>query len=187
GIEMSPTLLWEGGDPEGETVLYTVYLGSDGVLERIADNITTTTVTVQKLQPYTRYSWYVVATDVGGMQTQGDTWQFTTMDVVAPMVSIEAPEHQRLYVRNKSYLFPRTTVIGKITVEVTAEDADSGVERVDFYVDGELMATDTEAPYQWWWNEDTILDTHEIRVVAVDRDGNAAESSLSVLVLNLFY
>lgn len=69
------------------------------------------------------------------------------------------------------------------TVEVEADDATSGVDRVDFYLDGEFQASDREAPYEWEY--DAFLQTgfHEITAVVLDHAGNTAEDAISVFVL----
>ena len=77
-------------------------------------------------------------------------------------------------------------MIGKINVVVNASDAHSGIEKIEFYVDGKLMATDYDEPYEWLWNEDTVYDTHLLEVIAYDRDGNIAKDSMEVTVFNLF-
>ena len=186
GIELNIKLSWKGGDPDGEEVYYTVYFGKEKhQMEKIADNITETNISIS-LQPFTRYYWQVIAYDESGMYTEGDIWGFVTKDIEDPIVSIIQPLPQRLYIGNFSILWIRTFVIGKINVIVNASDNHSGVEKVEFYVDGKLEAVDYDAPYEWLWNEDTLYDTHMLEVIAYDREGNTAKKSMEVTVLNIF-
>ncbi len=186
GVPLNVKLSWKGGDPDGETVYYTVYLGEDEFnMTKIADNITATNVSTS-LKPFTRYYWKVVARDPTGLYSESDTWTFLSKDVEAPSLTIIQPVANQMYIGNFSIPFIKTFVVGKIYVIVDANDTQSGIDRVEFYVDGELMATDNEAPYQWLWNEDTLFDTHLLEVVAYDRDGNVATASMEVTVFNLF-
>jgi len=187
GIELNPVLSWSGGDPEGQTVYYTLYFGTNSSnMEIIAENVTATNYSLHSLQPFTRYYWKVLARDESDMYSSGGPWTFLTRDVESPEVRIVTPVENTLYIGNFSIPFIKTFVIGKIMVEVNATDMQSGVEKVEFYVDDILMANDTSPPYKWLWNEDTLYDTHMLKVIAYDRDGNKAEASMEVTVLNLF-
>jgi len=186
GIELNVKLSWKGGDPDGETVYYTVYFGENkSKMPVIAENITSTNISVS-LKPFTRYYWKVVARDPTGLYNEGDIWTFLSKDIEAPHLAIIQPATNQLYVGNLSIPFFKTFVIGKINVIVDANDTQSGIDRVEFYVDGQLMGVDDKAPYQWLWNEDTLFDTHLLEVAAYDRDGNKAEASMEVTVLNVF-
>src|SRR5262249_26294335 len=55
-----------------------------------------------------------------------------------------------------------------ITVKAATPD-DSGIEKVEFYVDNKLRFTDTSVPYEYEW--DTLADTegtHAIKAIAFD-------------------
>ena len=187
GIEISPVLSWRGGDPDGDEVHYTIYFGTDREnMSKIADNITETNFSLHSLQPFTRYYWKVVAYDETGLYTEGDIWNFKTKDIESPYLEIIKPMENYLYISNFSIPFVKTFVIGKIMVEVNATDTQSGIDRVEFYVDGILMENISNEPYKWLWNEDTLYDTHTLKVIAYDRDGNKAEKSMEVTVLNIF-
>lgn len=67
-----------------------------------------------------------------------------------------------------------------ITIEASATDA-SGVAKIEFYLDGTLLATRTATPYTYHWNTDASSEgTHTIRVVATDAAGRLAEQSITV-------
>jgi hypothetical protein len=60
------------------------------------------------------------------------------------------------------------TVSGTITVEAEASD-ESGVNRVEFYVDDEYKSCDDTAPYTFNWNTQTALNgLHTVKAVAFD-------------------
>jgi carboxypeptidase T len=93
-------------------------------------------------------------------------------DTQPPIVSIMTPAEKQLYLRNRVIPFFASVVIGSITVQADATDA-SGIERVEFYLDGALMGTSTQAPYTWLWNQ-TSFGKNTLKVVAVDTYENAA-------------
>jgi subtilisin family serine protease len=77
------------------------------------------------------------------------------------------------------------TVSGTIGVTASASD-NVGVARVELYVDGALLATDTSSPYSFSWNTTTVADGgHNLQTRAYDAAGNAGSSAVvSVTVGN---
>ncbi len=71
-----------------------------------------------------------------------------------------------------------------ITIVADAED-ESGIDRVEFYIDGALKATDASKPYEYSWNLTTYADgnAHTIYVKAYDKAGNfnAAMNVVTIL------
>ena len=78
----------------------------------------------------------------------------------------------------------RAIVIGKITVTVNATDETSGMDRVEFFVDGAVKNVDTAAPYEWVWDERTFT-SHTLKVIAYDNAGNSVYEELDVKVYNI--
>lgn len=71
-----------------------------------------------------------------------------------------------------------------LTAKATSPD-DSGIEKVEFYVDNQLKYTDTSTPYELTW--DTLAETegaHALKAVAFDAKGNTATAKISVTVDN---
>lgn len=86
-----------------------------------------------------------------------------TVDNVGPAASITAP-------------VSNARVAGTVQVSATAGD-DVGLARVEFYVDGALIGTDTNAPYGVSWNSATVTDgNHVLTAKAVDNAGNVGTS-----------
>jgi len=77
----------------------------------------------------------------------------------------------------------KALIIG--SVDVTVDVIDASVERVNFYVEGLLFESVTEAPYQWNMNLKTMGE-HEIEVKVYDSAGNTASYSKLVTIYNLF-
>jgi hypothetical protein len=70
-----------------------------------------------------------------------------------------------------------STVSGNVAVGASASDA-SGVAKVEFYVDGKLVSSDTSAPYSFNWNTRKLKGTtRTLAARAFDTAGNAATSN----------
>jgi len=178
-VDIDITLSVDVTDPDGDTMDVSFFDASDDSLIGIDLNVPsggTASVEWNDLIYNTTYSWYAIADDTM-YETKSDTWSFKTIDIddTPPIVSITKPE-KGLYIFNRKIL-PRfirpALIIGSITIEVNAKDADSGIEKVEFYICGELKGNDTSAPYTFEWKRDRIRLFHIfiIKVVAYNNDG----------------
>ena len=79
-------------------------------------------------------------------------------------------------------IFRNTIILGKVTIEVEASD-EEGIEKVEFYLNGNIKFTDYSEPYSWLWNE-FAMGSYEMRVIAYDVEGNEAEDRINVIALN---
>jgi chitodextrinase len=93
----------------------------------------------------------------------------STGDSTPPAVSILAPLNG-------------ITVSGSVTVSATATD-NVGATKVEFSVDGSLLATSTSAPYGFAWDASTAsAGSHTITATAYDAAGNSSTTSVTVSV-----
>lgn len=126
------------------------------------------------LAPGTWYAYTVVAVDAAGNvgPAAGPLSVRTPADTTSPSTSLTSPASG-------------ATVSGAVTVAATATD-DVGVLRVEVWLDGTLMATDTTAPYQFPWNTASVADgVHNLQSRAYDAAGNVGSSAVvSVTVTN---
>ena len=100
-------------------------------------------------------------------------------DTTPPTLNITSPMQGYLYLRNRAVRpFFTTLILGKVTVNATTTD-DSGIAKVEFFIDGVLMNTDTAAPYSWDWTNRSF-GKHTIKVVSTDSFENAAQAELVV-------
>jgi len=92
-----------------------------------------------------------------------------SVDLYAPATAISAPAHN-------------AWVRGIVPVSITASDS-VGVARVELYVDGALIGTDTSAPYAVSWDSTTVADgAHSLTARAydhVDRVGSSTTVSVN--------
>lgn len=89
----------------------------------------------------------------------------TAVSTFSPVVSITSPTQQQY--------FP--TAGNTVTIDVTATDPDGTVARVDFFVNGILLGTDTSSPFSLAWNS-VLQGSYEVLARATDNLGVASDS-----------
>lgn len=127
------------------------------------------------------------STDVGGNVEVEQSVEIR-IDTVAPDVALVEPQPGSGYlsaagVTVHTYLagLGPTVVAGQKTVRADAADALSGVDRVEFRVDGEPRAIDPEAPYEFEWDtSDESPGEHTLEARAFDAAGNDAAANATV-------
>ncbi|HEC76133.1 MAG TPA: hypothetical protein ENI33_02595 [Thermoplasmatales archaeon] len=101
------------------------------------------------------------------------------VDANPPEVSIQQPENGIYIFGNKIIPFPVPLIIGSINVKATVSD-ESGIERVEFYLENHLKASMEKEPYEWEYNG---IGFHKIKVVAIDSNGNIGGAEINVFSL----
>jgi hypothetical protein len=118
------------------------------------------------------------------VRASGDTnYATVTADNTAPEVTIVKPD-AGLYLRNMKLVpLAKTVIIGPITIELAAVD-ENGIT-AEFYVDDDLKATVTDAPFEWELNL-RLLGQHTLKTIVFDGAGNSATAEQLVTIWNLF-
>jgi hypothetical protein len=101
-------------------------------------------------------------------------------DETPPTFEITKPINA-LYLMNKEIL-PLTggiLIIGKIDVNVNATDEDSGVDRVEFYVNLQPLGNVTTPPYTCLWSQRAFFK-QTLTIKVFDKEGNYASKDLEV-------
>jgi len=82
-VNLSTTLSWMGGDPDGDIVTYDVYLEANNPDPQIliSSDQQNTSYHISDLNPATTYYWKIVATDNHSHSTEGPIWSFTTEEM----------------------------------------------------------------------------------------------------------
>lgn len=75
-------------------------------------------------------------------------------------------------------------VFGSITVTVDTSDETSGVNKVEFFINDELMNEDKNSPYEWTWDE-TVFFKQMLGIKVTDNAGNIAETTKEVIIFNI--
>ncbi len=123
----------------------------------------------------------VCTTETKNSLVWGGVYCLGSLEYSSPNVHLLKPECA-LYVHNKKVMPLRTPlIIGGIDIEVNATDNQSGMNRVEFYIDAQLAANDTAAPYEWNWTGWTPFHwNHAIKVIAYNNAGNSTIKELTV-------
>ena len=79
----------------------------------------------------------------------------------------------------------RAIVIFAVDVEV---EVGSSVNKVEFYVNNELMDTDTEAPFKWSWTQNSFppIPIKTLKVVGYAGDTEVGNDEIRLIYLNPF-
>ncbi len=108
-----------------------------------------------------------------------------------PIVKIVKPQKKTLYIFNKRICkFSKALVVGKIEVEVNANDPDGNISRVEFWINhhGSTHYTrkfvDDTPPFKWLWNE-VAIGRYTIEVVAYDNQNSSVTKTIDVFMINL--
>ncbi len=108
-------------------------------------------------------------------------------DTTAPEITIESPTTGLyLFGRQLIPLPGRIIAIGGFTLEINVTD-ECSVVLVEFYADGELVASDETGPgpYTWDWNIRSFFAQHTLEVKGYDRTGNSATEELTLRVFSM--
>ncbi|KAA0001726.1 MAG: PKD domain-containing protein, partial [Thermoplasmata archaeon] len=105
------------------------------------------------------------------------------IDRAMPQISFKTPVHYLYIFGRKLIPLKNTIIIGKVFVAIDAND-NIGIEKIEFYVDGELKATMQDKPYSWQWNE-LAFGMHEIMAIAYDEAGNIAITREKIFIFLL--
>jgi hypothetical protein len=108
-----------------------------------------------------------------------------------PAIGIKVPQIGKIHLFGKPIFkaqFRNTFLIGRVTIEAIAED-DSNIQKVEFYIDGELKHEDNDAPYEYSFKKidriKHIIRRHTIKVVTYDDTDKTASSSIDVIAILL--
>jgi hypothetical protein len=105
-----------------------------------------------------------------------------------PTVGLSLPEIEMIHFLGKpifeSKLIKKTILIGKTKIIANAED-DSGVEKVEFYINGNLVGEDNQEPFEYSFRKVKLLKRfvrkYTISVIAYDSEGKTGNSSIDVI------
>jgi hypothetical protein len=131
----------------------------------------TWTATAGTLVASGSYSMDVTASDANaGSNTAHGTFS-VVVDTTPPTIAFTSPATSPISITGRNY-----------SLAVNASDA-SGIAKVEFYVDGKLLATDTGMPYSANWNLKKVTKgTHTVTARAYDKVGNKTDATASVTV-----
>ncbi|MFA5102118.1 MAG: M20/M25/M40 family metallo-hydrolase [Candidatus Thermoplasmatota archaeon] len=104
-----------------------------------------------------------------------------------PQIRITSPCVGYLYndgMKKRSLREYKTTVIDNIWIWAEVNNATTPIQRVEFYDDGTLRYTDTEAPFKWEFSKFS-LRKHQITVVMYDELGRNSSDWREIRFINM--
>jgi hypothetical protein len=101
-------------------------------------------------------------------------------DQEKPDIEITKPEENGIYYKNtKIGTFPFITIlIGDLDIIVEAADIGSGINRIEFFINGQPKETVTAEPYMYKFTEKP--GTYTLTATAYDNAGNHATDKITV-------
>lgn len=104
-----------------------------------------------------------------------------------PQVRITSPQVGMLYIRGmrkhemKEF---KTTVIDNIWIWAEVQYATTPIVKADFYDNGKLVYSTTQAPFKWHFNKRSLLN-HKIMVIVYDQLGRTSRDWREIRFINL--
>ncbi|MDX2776129.1 Ig-like domain-containing protein [Streptomyces caniscabiei] len=122
-------------------------------------------------EPNVKFDRILFAADQNCLPTGFGNNCMVAADVAKPVTTITMPEDL-------------STVRGNVAIKATATD-NTGIARVEFYIQNVLKATDTTSPYEYQWDTTTVADgTYTVTAKSYDAAGNNSFDAQSVTVKN---
>ena len=173
GEEISKSEKWDlsGLDPENLIVAAVVFSSKSEVRYSFPNGLTEETK-----MPFNAY--FADAADGTTLISGGN---------LPPTVGFSNPVEGMFHVFGKPLfktILKGTRLIGKTNIVADAHD-DGAIEKVEFYVNGNLVLTDDEAPYEYTLKKMGLFKSiffrkHTIKVIAYDDTGKTATDQLEV-------
>lgn len=125
------------------------------------------------------YTATFIVTDSEG-NTSSDT-AAVTIDYPLPAISITKPTKGIYFMDVRILPWFRPIIFGRITITAQASQPQYGIDHVDFYLNGDIYARDTQAPYEALWKGLGVPGKNTIKVRAFDNKGRSNETSIDVI------
>ncbi|MDD2852241.1 MAG: Ig-like domain-containing protein, partial [Desulfuromonadaceae bacterium] len=168
----SVSLHWNANS-ESDVAGYRVYHNAGAtILEGTTplDVINQTTATIDDLDPGITYTFAVTAYNNAGIESLFSN-SLTIEEQAPPTVDITSPS-------------AGVNVSGAVSINVDAAD-NVGVTKVEFFINDQLKASETSAPYFYSWDTSSVTPgAYTLMAKAYDAAGNVSQSSRSVTVVN---
>jgi len=107
-----------------------------------------------------------------------------TADNTHPEATLEKPLNGLYFYNNRLLPLQNTVIFGPIDIQVTGTD-NTGINKVEYRIDNELLHTDIESEYEWYMNQ-RLTGRHQLQVTIYDHAGNTIELTEIINVYNFF-
>jgi len=164
-------------DPEDDDIYYQWQWGDGSTSDWLGPLNSGKTVTSEhEWEEVGSYLISVKAKDENGAEGYLSDPVELVIEDTPPVVEFEKPVVGSIYYWNEFIIpFFVTLVIGPIDVLANATDDISGIDRIEFCVDGVQRHIDYSSPYMWgWYGMSIIPRKFELQVITYDQAGNYA-------------
>jgi len=101
-----------------------------------------------------------------------------------PTLDVKKPKSRMIYLFDliglPRIIIPTTLVLGDLTLKAEATDV-SGIDKVEFFVDGKIIAEATETPYSHLWKEpENLFFTYNLKIRASNNYGGSSKVEQTV-------
>jgi hypothetical protein len=122
---------------------------------------------------------YMVTGKYGSKNNYDDAWLVKIGYV--PTVTINKPKNGLYFMNSliRPYLFRNPLIIGSIDIEVEVVDNKYEIDKVEFYVNDNLVVTETSEPYSMNWNQ-TVFGRFDVKVIAYNSQGLTGYDAIRV-------
>ncbi|PID26664.1 MAG: hypothetical protein CR982_08945 [Candidatus Cloacimonadota bacterium] len=153
-------------------------MDSDGSIEKVDLYLNNDMITSLTAEPFS-YEWNTanleegsynlkaIATDNDGLTAESSIVTITLTDSnEAPMVTIDSPSNGSEF-----------TIGDMVSIEMSATDNDGSIEKVDLYLNNDMVTSLTAEPFNYEWNTANLeAGSYNLKAIATDNEGLSAES-----------
>ena len=76
----------------------------------------------------------------------------------------------------------KAIIIGEIDIKAWVVEGSNNIEKVDFFIDGEMIGTDDTSPYDCRWKQEGVSGfKHSIEAIVHDTEGMSGSHMINVL------
>jgi hypothetical protein len=171
--QTSGVVSWVTDEISDSLVQYGKDSGVYDLMAKTSDLVTAHSVPLTGLEPCTTYHFTVQSSDASGNTAQSRELTFQTLptpDSASPIVSL---------------LDLPGTLQGLVNVQAEASD-NAGLEKVEFYLDGNLVFTDFSPPYRLRLDTSNYENgAYQLTATAYDLSGNPSSSERAIDIVNV--
>jgi hypothetical protein len=110
-VVINTDLEWDGGDPDGDTVTYDIYFGTNNPPPLIVEDHPSTIYDIESMNYSTKYYWKIIAFDEFDTMSEGEIWTFTTEEKInKPPIRPTISGVKGIHVPNRNYDYEIVTI-----------------------------------------------------------------------------
>jgi len=177
GISVDTELSWKCKDPDGDSVIYNIYIQDENEETYLTfEDQSKRVIQVKGLKYDTSYRWRVIARDNKNNVTEGPTWMFTTEKYIPPSTEERVLVNETARVAPGEFLTWKFSLLkgSKIHGEISSDSA----------INMWMMSMSEFDKFSKWENFSPYAEASRKQVLQFTFDHNAPESGEYYFVLD---